>query len=69
MKGTIWQPVLMTMIVMWRLSTAEKRVELLEGNFILWLIIIAFVVSWFVYFMQKRKKIKRIENDRPMVRD
>lgn len=56
MKGTLWHPVFMTIIAIGSLITAEKRTELLEGNPILGLILLACLVSWFVYFMQKRKK-------------
>jgi len=56
MKGTLLHPVLMTIIAIGSIITAEKRAELLEGNAILWVIQLACIVSWFVYFMQKRRK-------------
>lgn len=56
MKNTLLQPMLMTIIVIGSLRTEEKRAELFEGNWLLWLVIIAFVVSWVGYFVNKRKK-------------
>ncbi|RRG22997.1 hypothetical protein DWB61_06050 [Ancylomarina euxinus] len=61
MKGNLWHPLLMTIIAIVSLITAEKRARLLDGNPILGLILLVCMVSWFVYFMQKRKRkvIKR----------
>jgi len=61
MRTTIWHPIIMTLIAVWTLTTTEKKAELLAGNPILCLILLATTVSWFVYFMQqnKKRKIKR----------
>jgi len=61
MRTTLWHPVTMTLIAVWTLTTTEKKAELLAGNPILCLILLAATVSWFVYFIQqnKKRKIKR----------
>jgi len=55
MRNTLLQPILITIIAIGSLRTEEKRAELLEGNWLLWLVLIAFVVSWVAYFLNKRK--------------
>jgi hypothetical protein len=56
MKNNLLQPILITIIAIGSLRTEEKRAELLEGNWLLWLVIIAFIISWVGYFLNKRKK-------------
>ena len=53
----------MTIVAIGSLIKTEQRARLLEGNPILGLILLACLVSWFVYFMQKRKRkmMKRTE--------
>ena len=58
MRTTLWHPIIMTLIAIWSLTTAEKNVESLADHPILCLILLAAIVSWFVYFMQQHKKGK-----------
>jgi len=59
MRTTLWHPIIMTLIAIWSLTTAEKNVESLADHPILCLIILAATISWLVYFIQQNKKIKR----------
>jgi len=56
MKSTLLQPILITIIAIGSLRTEEKRAELFEGNWLLWLVLVAFIISWVSYFLNKRKK-------------
>jgi hypothetical protein len=60
MKYDILRPIIMTIIAIGSLKTAEERTELLNGNLWLWFILIVFIASWIGYFMRinKEKKIK-----------
>jgi uncharacterized membrane protein len=56
MKGRIVLPILITIIAIGSLRTEEKRAELLAGDFLLWLIVVATVVGWVGAFWNRENK-------------
>jgi len=56
MNKNLLHPILITIITIGSLRTEEKRNDLFEGDFLLWFILIAFIISWVVFFTRKSKK-------------
>ena len=55
MKFHILRPILMTIIAIESLKSAEDRTELLKGDLWLWDILIICVASWIGFFVRKNK--------------
>ena len=55
MKFHILRPILMTIIAIESLKSAEDRTELLKGDLWLWAILIICVASWIGFFVRKNK--------------